>query len=207
MSVPSFVTPLNFENDIRSVKQSETGLTIEYDDRQSIDVYCDILTASYYESKLQYELMYKKSVNQEILDYLMTHIKTKVNSFRCEYDNINKFVVTVEGISIKCEEVNKEFNDEIKVLVDYLRIMDSLKDIEEFIESCDSEPLLIENRLGSTLKNGDQELELTTEAIQYVMTIIRNNLPRKRKQRWYRNLFFLMSVLVVLVMMSFTIHK
>lgn len=192
-----FIIPLDLHKDICSIKQTKSGLCIKYEDEKSIDVYCDILTGAYYKSKLSYEVMYKKSVNQEILDYLMTNITTEVIGYSCEYDNFNKFVIKVGGFSIKCDKVNKEIKEDIEVLVDYLRTMDSLKQIERFIDMCETEPLLINEGKSSILKYGDQELELTTEDIQYVMTHIKNNLHQKRKQRWHRNLMVSIGVILL----------
>jgi hypothetical protein len=195
MFVPSFVIPFEFHEEIDSVEETDTGFSIKYNDHQDIEVQCDVLTAAYYGTKLRYELRYNKSVNREILDDLISnisaHSKEHVYGFSCTYDNCDKFVITVGGISIKCDDVNRDLKDDISALVQYLSMLYILKNVQNFIDRCLEIPDLIEDYDGTYyISYGDQKLTgLTKDSSLAIMAIIKHNIPINRSEKLYRNIF------------------
>jgi hypothetical protein len=200
MHVPSFITLLTFDTEIVAVEESDTGFIVKYDNGEISSIKCDILTAYYYGKKLNYDLMYEKSVNREILDYLMTNIKTPVDRYSCTFDNVDKFVITFDGISIKCEAVNREFKNDVDILVDYLRMMDELEEIQNFVDQCLDLPNLIKECGTYTISYNDQKLEsLTKTGAQTIISIIKKNIPRNRRNRLYKKLLLFILVLFILM--------
>src|SRR5207302_10231307 len=134
-----------FTDDIESIQTDDHGLIITFADQTTLTMKCDVFTAYYYQSKLSYELMYKKSTHQSIFDYLMSHCNRC--PLTCSYDEATA-MIRCGRTSIQCDRHSNSLKEELKVLNSYLTCLQELNHIQHFVAECEEVPVIVKEPYG-----------------------------------------------------------